>query len=245
MQPKDKLRILKNSGHQLNTSIFVLLSLIFLHMISAKFLGISGLSQKALQFSLKNFLFIPPVSLLSIFLIRKFKHSSSYMLLFHMILIWSCSFWVLYLTHLDKVLLGLVFFEVLLSFYFYQLWNEELSLACHNPDFSVYDLNPESFHTFHGHLDLKQKYYQFTLSNWDENSCFIKLKNPGPISGECLVTINYDGQEFIQKGKIVSEYGDFQGVGIKFLKDKNNPNFNWTIFYEILHERGILPIWTN
>jgi hypothetical protein len=245
MQHQHKLKILKNSGHQLNTSIFVLLSMVFLHMIAAKFLGISGLSPKSLQFSYKNFLFLPPISVLTIYLIRKFKHSSTYVLLFYMVLIWSASFWVLYLTHLDKILLGLVFFEVLLSFYFFQLWNEELGLACHNPDFTIYDLEPDSFHTFEGHLDLKQKYYPFTLSNWDENSCFVKLQNPGPISGECTVTLKYDGQSFVQKGKIVSEYGGYQGVGIKFINDKKHQAFNWMNFYEILHERGILPVWSK
>ena len=122
MQHHHKFKILKNSGHQLNTSVFVLLSLFFIHMIGAKFLGISGFSQKALQFSSKNFLFLIPVSVISIYLIKKFKHSSNYILLTFMFMVWGSSFWILYLTHLDKILLGLVFFEVLLSFYFYQMW---------------------------------------------------------------------------------------------------------------------------
>ena len=221
MQHQNKLKILKNSGHQLNTSIFVLLSLVFLHMIAAKFLGISGLSPKSLQFSLKNFLFLPPVSIFTIYLVRKFKHSSTYVLLFYMVLVWSASFWVLYLTHLDKILLGLVFFEVLLSFYFFQLWNEELGLACHNPDFTIYDLEPDPFHTFEGHLDLKQKYYPFTLSNWDENSCFIKLKNPTPISGECTLTLKYDGNRLFKKVKSLVNMAVIKGWELNLLTIKN------------------------
>ncbi|MFZ4712837.1 MAG: hypothetical protein ACOYL6_03945 [Bacteriovoracaceae bacterium] len=245
MQALHRLKILKNSGHQLNTSIFVLLSMVFLHMIGAKHLEISGFSPRSLEFSLKNFIFYPPLALICIYSIRKFRAYSSNFLLFYMGLIWAGAFWILYLSHLDKVLLGLIFFEVLISFYFYLLWNEELNLACHNPDFTLYDLDPESFHQIQASLIVKDSRCEAILSNWDDQSCFVKLVNPISLTGEVKLEIVYDGQNFEESGKIVSEYGDFKGVGIKWNLKQQTDKFNWKNFYEVIYERGILPLWVK
>ncbi len=245
MNTAHKLTILQNSGHPKNTTIFVFLSLVFLHMIGAKYLEVSGFSFKSIQFTLKHFSFFLPISIMLVASVRRFKSYSNQFFLIYLSLVWVAALWILYLSHLDKVLLALIFFNILISFYFYQLWNEELKLACHNPNFTVFDLDDTVLHPIEGELIAGEKSFPVIFSNWDDSSCFLKLFSKEIMKGKVLLKIRYDNQMFVHHGIIVAEYGDFLGVGVKFGVESEDDIFNWAHFHEVIHERGIIPQWVK
>jgi hypothetical protein len=83
---------------------------------------------------------------------------------------------------------------------------------------------------------------QGSLSNWDDESCFVKLETPKELPKSLQLIVSFRDREFVQTGEVVASTLDLTGVGLKFEKVPKEINvFNWSEFMEIVHELGFQP----
>ena len=239
----DKLILLRRSQTILNSIIFVILSSFFLYTIHAKSLDIPFYSIKGLTIIYGlgglTILFMLATVYWMIFL----RRNSSKLILAYLSSTWLYCFYVLYQANLDKTLLLFVFLYILLSFYFYLLWDDEISLACYNPNFSFYDIDQSVLLSINlSIVPLKGKSVVVKLRNWDERSVFVETDKK--ISGPVSIELKFEERIFKAKGIVITQYDGYHGVGIRLLNKATN-QFSWPMLFDILHSRGFLPSWVK
>lgn len=237
MQKNFELKYLNLNFVKINTTIFVILSFFFFYFIHSKSINQSGLdTQNLISFLVKEGLFLP-VLIYAAYVAYKGKKGSLYILGFVLLVISAFLINDLIITGFDKIHLSLVFFYIITAFYFYQVWAKELEMACYNPSFSMQDLDFNNELFLKAKIETHEKVLDVDILNWDEDSCFILLRQPMKLSGEVDLNIHFENFEFKDKFRVVSEYGDYQGVGLQLV---NNKVGLWKNLYGILSERGIL-----
>jgi hypothetical protein len=228
-------------GHNLvkfNTTIFVILSYVLLYFIYSKTRNLTGLSfQTYSQFQLGAGIIVPLI-IYCAYTIYKGQEDSPKILAFTFIVIWIMLIINLSLSGIDKVHLSIIFLYIIISFYCYQLWGKELSLACFNPQFTVFDIELKTDMNLNCVLRSGSQEYSATLLNWDDESCFILFEKPTKLNGEIELDVKINGHHFHDKFLVVSEYAEYQGIGLRILN--LNKNSSWKNLYDILSERGIL-----
>ncbi|MFN8369379.1 MAG: hypothetical protein U0T83_02005 [Bacteriovoracaceae bacterium] len=171
----------------------------------------------------------------------KVKKSSLYLyILFEALIIFLIlKFFIIRFNILTVMIWTLLCFII---HYFYLLLNFELKSAYFNPiydDESDYEdkIKIKIFVTIMTNNTLYNGY----LTNWDQNSCFIRLENPLPkISTDLMVNLRFKEKDFQNNGKLVTITTNRKGVGIKFYRDYNDIN-NWYSLYNIIVDYGYLP----
>lgn len=239
----DKLTLIRRSQTILNSIIFVILSCFFLYTIHAKSLEITFYSWRGVA------IFNGPGGLITMLMVATvywmifLKKNSSKLLLFYLSCTWLYSFVIIYQADLDKTLLLFVFLYILLSFYFYLLWDDELSLACYNPNFSIYDIDQSILMSLELQIiPLRGDPVKAQLRNWDERSIFVEL--PSPIEGPVSIELKFENRVFKTKGLVITQYNNYHGVGIRLLHKATN-QFSWLSCFDILHDRGFTPRWVK
>lgn len=239
----DKLSLIRRSQTILNSIIFVILSCFFLYTIHAKSLEITFYSWKGIAIFNGAGGIITLFMTATVYWMIFLKKNSSKLLLSYLTSTWLYSFYILYQADLDKTLLVFVFLYILLSFYFYLLWDDELSLACYNPNFSVYDIDQSILLTINlTIIPFKGEPVLVKLRNWDERSIFVEtdVAFDGPVS----IELKFEDRVFKAKGNVITQYDNYNGLGIRLITKSTN-QFSWALCFDILHDRGFLPQWVK
>lgn len=239
----DKLILIRRSQTIINSIVFVVLSCFFLYTIHAKSLEITFYSWKGITiFSGVGGLITVLMMATVYWMIFLYKNSSKLMLSY-LACTWLYSFYILYQADLDKTLLLFVFLYILLSFYFYLLWDDEISLACYNPNFSVFDIDQSVLLSIPvSIIPLKGQPILVKLRNWDERSIFVE--STASIDGPVSIEIKFEERVFKAKGIVITQYDNYHGIGIRLIHKATN-QFSWALCFDILHDRGFLPLWVK
>jgi hypothetical protein len=142
----------------------------------------------------------------------------------------------------NKVIVVATFFYAIISYFLYQLLKQHLGLASVNQNFRSSDLFQPLLKRIECSVSHGDQEYKGTLSNWDDEGCFIKLDQPLKITGKVKIRIYFSRREFNQKGEVVASATDLSGVGVKFEQSpKELSQFHWSEFIEIMDEIGFKP----
>jgi len=236
-----QLKVKKKEVIIFNACIFLLLSFFFLFIQNAYLYHVSPFSLVYFEKGIQLFWYIAIVLLISINTI--WNHHSSSRIMFQ-ISIFLVSFKVLegLFLEFNKIIVIALFLYITISYFLYQLLGEYLDLASINPNYNKNDLFKPLLRDIPCKIVGDNLEINGTLSNWDEQGCFIKLQNAAEIPNEINIKILFRDREFLQTGEVVAFTPDLFGVGIRFHKtNKKIDVFNWSEFVEIVDELGFLP----
>jgi hypothetical protein len=142
----------------------------------------------------------------------------------------------------NKIIVVATFVYVVISYFLYQLLHYYLDLASLNPNYASTDLFKPLLRDICCRIAAGDKVVTGTLSNWDDEGCFVKADLPVALPDSVEVTLYFRGREFVQNGEVVASTPDSTGIGIRFEKTVKDLNvFNWTEFMEIVQELGYEP----
>jgi len=235
------IRIIKRSPVINNSSLFVLLSVFFLHMTESLYNGVSSFDKKYLidfYYANKAVIFFSAITFYSVFTGKKI---SKYLLF---ILTASISFLQIkiFASNFDKVILFLSVFYILTSYFFVVCLASELNDSCYVPGYNKWDLEKVSHFPLVVRVDdLRGNVSEGHLTNWNKSGCFLYFdKGNESKRGKVLLNIKAFGREFEHKGEVVSSY--FKGMGVKLTGNVVDQHevLNWTNLCEILSDRGYL-----
>jgi hypothetical protein len=236
-----QLKVRKKDTLILNVLIYLTLSFFFLYLQHAYRHHLSPFSLVYFRKGFELFWYVALTLSLSAVLIWK-HHSRS--LFMYQLSIFLVSFKVVegLFIEFNKIIVVAMFFYSIISYFLYQLLKHYLGLASINPNFMPSDLFRPLLRDIPCRINWNDKQAAGTLSNWDDEGCFIKLTEPTDLPSSVEVTVFFSNREFVQNGEVVASTHDLQGVGIKFGKTLKDLNvFNWSEFMEILHELGFQP----
>lgn len=231
------LKITKKNYIYFSTNLFLSLSLVFLYGNFVKYKNASLFS----LVELRNFAFTHyfPIflTLFCYFATSKFSRHSGKLILLNVSIISLFTFSYFDFDSLDKILLLCVFLYMMIAFYFYQLWEEEVNLSCHNPNYTPNDIDNSVL------VDITCQVNDQSglLKNWDDISCFIQFPMPVQFFGEVLIEVKIDDTIFPIRAKVVSRTIDQKGYGLIIRENTSETRFNWSNFQELLHDRNIIP----
>lgn len=236
----------RNFGHR-NLIIFLVFSMVYLQAIYSLSLGVSLFSAEAIKSLFLNHYVLLLMCVGTIFLVYRANKISDKVLLFFLILMIGKNF-ILLSSSFNKLTLVLNFIYLIFAFYFYVMWELEVSKACFNPLFSKYDLEKESRFKLLAVLEDEQTHQKqnVLITNIDEDSCFLlllKTKGQSEIFEidqvkTYLLKIDYEGVQFNHRANLVSSYD--AGIGMIFVREKWKENrLDWSDLYKVCLERGM------
>lgn len=236
------VKLHKKSAIINNISIFIVLSVLFLHTVISLGKGVSA-------FVLTDFLNLlrhSPVTLiigaLTLICIRRASVVSRYFLpLYSFLILYSC--FQVFFVNFDKLILVLNLSYLVFSFYFYGLWKVELAEAVYCPGFYLEDVGRKSFYDVRVKLTFPDEQEGWgVLTQVGGTSCFLLVEEHLRNSrGKLKIVLEYEGTFFEQFGEIITSYGG--GLGVKFLHntERNRQAHSWNDFYTVICHRGLLP----
>ncbi|MBL6988212.1 MAG: hypothetical protein ISR65_00450 [Bacteriovoracaceae bacterium] len=239
------VKLYKRSRVTANTLLYVLLSVVFLHIILSLSRGSSALDLSRFLEIFKDQPYIAVLGLLSFFAVMQVRNISKILLLAFASIIIFESF-LQFFHEFDKFILVLAFCYFLITLYVFIVWSLELQESVYCPCFSHETIGRKSM--YHLNVMIEFGYKEKAnghLTNWHDESCFIILKEKfGEVKGTIKFIIDFEGKRFIQKGEVVSCYG--KGIGVKFFLaddylEDGHDIFGWREFFTILSDRGYLP----
>ncbi len=236
------MKILNRNYEHRNLILFVFLSQIYLQTIYSLSYGISAISLDSFQLFFTNHYFIFFSGLVTVMMVMSGKKHSDKVLLVFLCLVTGKNF-ILLASSFNKMILILNFIYLVFAFYFYMSWDVEISKACFNPLFTRNDLEKSNRFSLEGRiLDSNQNVLEeVTVSNIDENSCFVILKNHSSattLKGREFVLVSIlEGVEFRSQARLTTVYD--LGFGFELLFDKNNTKPEWSELYKVCLERGL------
>jgi hypothetical protein len=236
-----QLKVRKKDTLILNVLLYLALSFFFLYLQHAYRHHLSPFSIVYLKKGFELFWYVAFTLVISASLI--WKHHV-HALLTYQVSIFLVSFKVVegLFIEFNKIIVVAMFFYSIISYFLYQLLKYYLSLASINPNFMKTDLFKPLLRDITCNVRWESREVVGTLSNWDDEGCFIKLSEALEIPSRVTVTASFRGRDFTQDGEVVASTLDLKGVGIKFQKTTKDLNvFNWSEFMEILHELGFQP----
>ena len=225
-----------------NISLFIVLSLLFLHTISAMGKGISAFSWYEFIETIRTHYLTIAAGAITFLLVRSAKTISRYVFpIYALIILFNC--FSVFFVSFDKVILTLNFAYLIFGFYFYSLWVVELSEAVYCPGYYIEDVGRKSTYDIRVKLILPNEDEGWGyLTQIGEASCFLLVEEKfRQARGKLKIALEYEGTSFEQFGEIITSYGG--GLGIKFLHDTSDmPNIHcWNDFYTVICHRGLLP----
>lgn len=241
------LKINRRQSLVWNMVFYCVLSLLFLHVILSLHLDVSAIHQERFKEFLLGNKYLVGYTLLVIISFLKMHRLSKLLfpLLLGVIFIQST---ILLFQDFDKLILLMTFFLILIGHFLHHMWGKELERSYYNPLISGQELNSFPVVPIKARcLDPKGREigYGF-LTNWDEEGCFIRFISPLQNKNKnVVVEIEFEGRLFSQPGFVISSFGHFSGVGIRF--HMNRPShcaFNWKDFYGIIVDHGYLPTYS-
>lgn len=232
------IKVIKKSSESLNTLIFVLLSLPFIHIVRSLHMGESALDWT----SLKGFLFANPwkVGLVSflLLLIYKARKVSS---LFVPVLVIAFFSWaiIFFIEDWNKHILFLSFIYLVIGFYTCLFWRAELERPIYRPGFKENYIGKKSEYELSGTLvDKNGSKIKFYLSNWGECSCFlVPLETKSKLKGKVKLMLHLGKHEFVASGTIVSLNSSGYGISLDLTEQKTQ-SLGWNDYYAIISDRG-------
>ncbi len=235
------LKIRKREPIILNTVLFVMIGLFFLHVQYAYRTKLSAFSWYLLWATVKLYWPVIPLSLLSIWTAWTLRPSSRRFFSWIVSLICFFTLSGLYIDF-NKVIVLALFFLAVIAHLLYQQLKFVLSWACYQSNYLKEDLFSPVLTKISGELKQGEVTHKFYLTNWDEHGMFIFFESPLKLKGKVALTINYDHLHFQGDGEVVAYSADFHGVGLKL--NKNAPQvdkFFWSDFVQMSDELGLNP----
>lgn len=143
----------------------------------------------------------------------------------------------------SKLIILLLFFYIVFSYYLYQFLKEDLNESYYNPQFDEGFLFKPMCKQIPVRIKKgeQDKEIECHLTNWSEGGFFVFLSEPTELKGLYSVVIDYDGHEFVTKAKIVTRFKDDLGYGLKIYSDKSEAPLSWSKFLNIIYEMGYQP----
>lgn len=234
------VKLLKRSPVLKNTIFFIILSLVYHHIIHSLSAQVSALE---VDFLVENIMQSRPLlalAALAIFQVWMAKKVSVVFLGGLLVWVFIESF-LLFLNDFNKFILILSFIYLIFAFYYFIFWKLELEDASYHPKFELNDIKLRPAYPIPVSLVLKGgERYSGLISNLGENSCFILLDEKwDELRGHLEAKVYFEGNEFDSYAQVVSTYGP--GIGLKFKtkrSEENSGSLGWTDFYDIMIDRG-------
>jgi len=140
---------------------------------------------------------------------------------------------------LNKLILILSFFYVVIFYNFYQFLKLELQEPFYNPNFPL-NIIPAYMNTLIPiKINKNGVEYRAHLTIWARNGFFCKLVDIGTPKGEVEIEIMMGNHSFFAEGQVVTRVSG--GVGIRVGKSLI-PEMGWPDFYGIINELGYRPL---
>ncbi|MAZ49259.1 MAG: hypothetical protein CME65_11915 [Halobacteriovoraceae bacterium] len=143
----------------------------------------------------------------------------------------------------SKLIILLLFFYIVFSYYLYQFLKEDLNESYYNPQFDEGFLFKPMCKQIPVRLKKgdQEKVIECHLTNWSEGGFFVFLNESTDLRGLYSVFIDYNGHEFETQAKIVARLKDDLGYGLKIYSDKSDTPLSWSKFLNIIYEMGYQP----
>lgn len=235
------LKIYKRSPVMLNTALFTLFTIFFIHVVESFVAGVSTFRLDSLgDFVRSHGLLFSTFFIFSISLFRGKRYSKYIYFIFiaQSILI----IFQQYLIELDKFVLIVNFLFAILSYYFYLFMSADLSVASNTPVFKSGDLYRGLtlggvVNMLSGDIELQGEFI-----NWDDSTCFLKVNgNTSKVRRDVAISWIFEGVEYAAEGVIVAGVENL-GIGVLISETKGSDSrFGWEEFYDIIRTRGYSP----
>jgi hypothetical protein len=230
------MKILKRSNLIYNEVLFVIFSIVYLHISFSLDADISAIDLPRLINMLKGLPLLIGLSTLCIGALLLVRRFSIYLLSFLTLIVFYKSF-SLFLLSYDKLLLVLNVVYMLVSYNMILLLKEELSLAIYQPGFKENSLEVENYKNLTAHLSFDGNNISGNITNLDKLGLVVKIDTNTQIRGVVDINIPFEGEEFYSKGVVATRFTD--GYGIKILASKKTPSvLQWKDLYNIFYRRG-------
>jgi hypothetical protein len=236
------LKIKKREPIILNSILFVIIGLFFLHVQYAYRTKLSAFSWYLLWATLKLYWPVIPLASLTIWATWTQRLISKRFFSWTIGLIAFFTLTGLYIDF-NKVLVLALFFLAVISHLIYQQLKFTLHGACYQTNYLEEDLFSPVLTKIEGTLKQGDKVHRFFLTNWDEYGAFIYFKDgPVGLKGEVELIINYDQLHFQGDGEVVAQSADLRGLGVKLKKNAPEVDqFFWSDFVQMSDELGLNP----
>lgn len=222
-----------------NMAIFLGLSFLFLHVQIALIREISALNFSLIKINLFNLKEILVVIVLAIYSVLNLKKWSQFAYFLAVASVTGFTIFLLSENFSKSILVALGLY-LAIAYYFYQFLILELEEACYNPGFHEKHLFSPMLKKIEVTLKNNEEVFQGYLTNWNENSCYIYLKEITNFKNleEIICHVHFCDKNFESLAKITSLSKDQRGVGLRFIENKDE-TFNWESFYTITEQQGL------
>ncbi|MFY7994290.1 MAG: hypothetical protein ACOVP4_13415 [Bacteriovoracaceae bacterium] len=235
------LKIKKREPIIINTILFVIIGLFFLHVQYAYRTKLSAFSWYLLWATVKLYWPVLPLAMLTLWA------TWTQRLIAQRFFSWTVcviAFFTLTGLYIDfnKVLVLALFFLAVIAHLLYQQLKFTLTWACYQSNYLEEDLFSPVLTKIKGELKIDEETHRVTLTNWDEHGVFLYLEKPLQLSGVVHLLIHYDHLHFQGDGEVVAQSADFVGVGLKLKKNAPKVDqFFWSDFVQMTDELGLNP----
>jgi hypothetical protein len=156
-------------------------------------------------------------------------------------------------TEFSKMILVLLFFYLLLSYYLIQFFSMDLDESFYNPKFDEKHLfepmltkiqceifNNKANDEEDGLEGIANGYF----TNWSQEGCYVFFNEVIDLKGPLRLQVEMDGHKFSQEISVVSRFKNKKGYGFRFISSQKRQiknHLGWNEFYEIIEEMGYSP----
>jgi hypothetical protein len=233
----EQLKVKKKDIIVTNSIVFLALSFLFLYLQYAYRHQLSPFSLIYLKKSAELFWYVAIPVLASMVLIWKHHKMAKSFFAFSIMLVTFKVVEGLFIEF-NKIIVVALFFFVVIAYFLHQLLSTYFNSASINPNYSAADL----FDPLLKKIPCTLSGIPGSLTNWDEEGCFVLLDSGKFEDATVNVVVNFKGRDFVQQGEVISKTTDGKGVGIRFVKTPKGLNvFNWSEFTDLVYELGYQP----
>lgn len=235
------LKIKKREPIILNTILFVIIGLFFLHVQYAYRTKLSAFSWYLLWATLKLYWTVVPLAMVTIWSVWTHRSTGPRFFSWTIGLI---SFFTLTGLYIDfnKVLVLALFFLAVIAHLLYQQLKFTTNCSCYQSNYTDEDLFTPMLQKIHGHIKQGETIRPFFLTNWDEYGIFLYTDDAVDWNGPVEISIHYDQLNFQGDGEVVAQSVDLHGVGVKLKKNAPQVDqFFWSDFVQMTDELGLNP----
>ncbi|MBT7611424.1 MAG: hypothetical protein HN576_16810 [Bacteriovoracaceae bacterium] len=236
------MRVYKRSPVIRNIGLYILLSIIYLHIVESVAAGRSAVDFTLLQSSFEQHTSLTYLLCLSLLLVFRVSSLAPFIFLLFCGATFYYSIEVFFMTF-NKVILSLNFIYIGLSFVSFIMLKTELEEAIYVPGFHKNGINKFSEYDLEGIVvDSSGAEIKGYLSNWGTQGCFFVPTEFQMIRGKIKLKFEFGTKEFLSDGRIMTKYGEGYGISIKQIKgQKERFALGWNEYYDIINQRGYVP----
>ncbi len=224
--------------------LFSALAPYFVHLSYSLQNGTSAIDRTFLITFVRENVSLFALSLISIIFAWKLSSLTKFLVSFLAVvcLIYSMS---IALVDFNKVILIMDFFFLVTAYYLMMVFSGEISSASYNPLYVKSTIGRRSEYDLPCSVKLATQEIHGTLTNWDEQGCFISLEVNDSLLPNLEPTLEVetriDDIHFNQNGRIVTSFEG--GIGIRFsINTKlSSEGYNWSEYFKIIDHRGFTP----